>query len=130
MDIYFRDIVPDKLRLDRLYVRNHSFMGDLDIIFWTAVALIPIAVRQQIPEGDLFVGPFYRFTRRYISWFMVDFVGCLALVGLIDLIWRAFKPIDWGIIPLAFLAFAIAVLYSSMNVLFGLDRVYWSRAGA
>ncbi|GAB1472139.1 hypothetical protein MASR2M66_30170 [Chloroflexota bacterium] len=130
MDVYFRDIVPDKLRLDRLYIQNHSFMGDLDIILWTAVALIPLVARQQIPEGSLFVGPLYRFTRRYFSWFMLDFLVSLAVVALIGLIWRIFVPFDWGIIPLAFLAFFMAVFYSSANVLLGLDRVYWSRAGA
>jgi len=130
MDAYFRDIVPDKLRLDRLYVRNHSFMGDLDIIFWTAVALLPTVARQQIPEGDLFVGPFYRFARRYLSWFMLDFICSLSVVGAIGFIWRAFEPIDWRFIPLALLAFAIAVFFSSVNAVFGLDRVYWSRAAA
>ncbi len=130
MDVYFRDIVPDKLRLDILYVRNHSFMGDLDIIFWTAVALIPMAAREHIPEADLFVGPFYRFTRRYFSWFMLDFFASLSIIGVIGLTWRVFVPIDWGFIPLAMLAFGIAVFFSSVNVLFGLDRVYWSRAGA
>ena len=130
MDVYFRDIVPDKIRLDRLYVRNHSFMGDLDIIFWTAVVLIPFAVRQHIPEGELFVGPFYRLMRRYASWFMLDLMGSLLVVGLVGLIWRVFEPINWGFIPLALLAFAIAVSFSSMNSLFGLDRVYWSNAKA
>lgn len=130
MDVYLRDIVPDKLRLDSLYVRNHSFMGDLDIIFWTAVALIPFAVHQPIPEEALFVGAFYRFTRRYFSWFMLDFLVSLAVVGVIGLLWRAFEPIDWSFVPLALLAFTIAVFFSSVNMLFGLDRVYWSRAEA
>lgn len=130
MEVYFRDIVPDKIRLDRLYVRNHSFMGDLDIILWTAVVLIPFAVLQHIPEGVLFVGPFYRLTRRYFSWFTLDFLCSLSVVGLIGLSWRAFVPFDWGIIPLTLLAFTIAVFFSSVNVFFGLDRVYWSRAGA
>jgi len=130
MDVYLREIVPDKLRLDRLYVRNHSFMGDLDIIFWTAVALIPVMARQQIPEGSLFVGPFYRFTQRYFSWFVSDFLVSLSAVGVVGFAWRAFEPIDWGFIPLAILAFAIAVFFSSVNVLLGLNQVYWSRAGA
>jgi lipopolysaccharide/colanic/teichoic acid biosynthesis glycosyltransferase len=130
MDTYLRKIVPDKVRLDRLYVRNHSVMGDLDIIFWTAIALIPNAARQPIPEGDLFAGPFYRFTRRYFSWFMLDFLASLSVVAVVGLVWRLFEPVDWGLIPLALLAFAIAIFYSGLNVLFGLDRVYWSRAGA
>lgn len=130
MDKYLRDIVPDKLRLDRLYVRSRSFMGDLDIIFWTAVALIPAAARHQIPEGELFVGPFYRFVRHYFSWFALDFFVSMAVIGTIGLIWRLFEPIDWGLVPLILLALAIAVFFSSMNVLFGLDHVYWSSADA
>ncbi|RJP52188.1 MAG: hypothetical protein C4586_03330 [Anaerolineaceae bacterium] len=130
MDVYFRDIVPDKIRLDRLYVRNHSFMGDLDIIFWTAVVLIPFAASRRMLEGELFAGPFYRLTRRYISWFMLDLIGSLLVVGLVGLIWRVFEPINWGFIPLALLAFVIAVFFSSVNSLFGLDRVYWSSAKA
>jgi lipopolysaccharide/colanic/teichoic acid biosynthesis glycosyltransferase len=130
MDVYLRDIAPDKLRLDRLYVRNRSFMGDLDVIFWTAVALLPIVARLQIPEGALFVGPFYRFTQRYFSWFLLDFLGSLAVIGLIGLGLRIFEPIDWGFVPLALLAFAIAFFFSGVNALFGLDRVYWSSAGA
>jgi lipopolysaccharide/colanic/teichoic acid biosynthesis glycosyltransferase len=130
MDVYFRDILPDKLRLDRLYVRNYSFFGDLDVIFWTAAALLPRIARQRVPEGDLFAGPLYRFVRRYFSWFVLDFLISLVAVTLVASVWRLFEPIDWGVSPLAVLAFAVAVLFSSMNVFLGLDRVVWTRAGA
>jgi lipopolysaccharide/colanic/teichoic acid biosynthesis glycosyltransferase len=130
MDAYFRDIVPDKIRLDRLYVRNHTFIGDLDILFWTAVALIPAISKYKIPEGDLYVGPLARIVRRYFSWFVLDFLVCLIAITLISVVWRLFGPIDWGVIPLAILALCIAFFFSAVNSLFGLDRVYWSRAGA
>jgi lipopolysaccharide/colanic/teichoic acid biosynthesis glycosyltransferase len=130
MDVYFRDILPDKLRLDRLYVRNHSFFGDLDVIFWTAAALLPRIARQRVPEGELFAGPLYRFVRRYFSWFMLDLFISMIAVTLVASVWRLFEPIDWGVSPLAVLAFVVAVLFSSMNVFLGLDRVVWSRAGA
>lgn len=130
MNVYFREIVPDKIRLDRLYVRNHSFIGDVDIILWTAVALIPAVARTNIPEGDLFVGPLSRFVRRYVSWFVLDFLVSLTGIGMIGFIWRSFGPLDWGLLPLAILAFGVAVFFSTVNMLFGLDRVYWSRAGA
>lgn len=130
MDAYFRDIVPDKIRLDRLYVRNQTFIGDLDILFWTAVALIPAISKNRIPEGDLFVGPFSRFVRRYFSWFVLDFLVCLIGVTLVGFTWRLFGPINWGAIPLGFLALSVAWFFSAVNLLFGLDRVYWSRAGA
>ena len=41
MDEYLDTILPDKLRLDQLYVRHHNFMTDLDALFWTFVILIP-----------------------------------------------------------------------------------------
>lgn len=130
MDVYFRDIVPDKIRLDRLYVRNHSLIGDLDIILWTAVVLIPAMARNQIPEVNLFVGPLHRLVRRYFSWFILDFLVGLTAIGVIGLIWRLLGPIDWGLLPLGLLAFSVAVLFSTVNMILGLDRVYWSRADA
>ncbi|HEX2698233.1 MAG TPA: sugar transferase, partial [Anaerolineales bacterium] len=57
MASYFKSILPNKLRLDRLYVRNHSFIADLDIILWTLAVLIPRMAKQRIPEGFLFAGP-------------------------------------------------------------------------
>ena len=41
MDTYLTEIMPSKLRLDLLYVRNRSFWTDLDILFLTAIVLVP-----------------------------------------------------------------------------------------
>ena len=38
---YLKELSPNKLRLDQLYVRYRSFWLDLDVIFWTALLLIP-----------------------------------------------------------------------------------------
>lgn len=130
MDSYFRDILPDKLRLDRLYVRNHSFMGDMDVLLWTALTFLPHIARQKIPEGELFAGPLYRFVRRHVSWFFVDLVTNILAVTMAVSAWRLFEIINWGVLPLANLALILAVLFSSMNVFLGLDRVVWARAGA
>jgi lipopolysaccharide/colanic/teichoic acid biosynthesis glycosyltransferase len=130
MDVYFRDILPDKMRLDRLYVHNHSFMGDLDILFWTATSLLPRIARQRIPENKLFAGPLYRFVQRHVSWFVLDLVICMAAVTLSGIISRLSAPIDWGLLPLLALAAILAVLFSTVNVFLGLDRIIWSRAGA
>ena len=77
MEDYLADIVPDKLRLDQLYVRHHTFMTDLDALFWTFVILIPRLKNVKIPEGWLFGGPLTRLLRRYVSRMMIDFVGGL-----------------------------------------------------
>ena len=126
---YMQEILPDKLRLDRLYVRHCSFFGDLDILFWTAVALLP-RVERQIPEGKLFAGPLYQIARRNISWFFIDLVASLAAVVVATVFWRFFDVIDWGILPLSILAAFLALLFSIMNFLLGLDRIIWSRASA
>ena len=52
MDTYLGEILPSKLRLDQLYVRHHTFWGDLDIIFWTLLILIPTD-RQVYPAGRI-----------------------------------------------------------------------------
>ena len=58
MEQYFSEILPDKLRLDQLYVRNNSFTADLDIIFWTLAIFIPRISKVTIPEGLLFFDRF------------------------------------------------------------------------
>lgn len=130
MDTYLRDILPDKLRLDRLYVRHGSLLKDLDVLFWTAVALIPRLGNYHVPEGRLFAGPIYRTFRRNVSWFFLDLVANLASVVLVVFSWRIFAVINWGLWPLASLALALAFLFSFVNFLLGLDRVFWSRATA
>ncbi|MEZ4517540.1 MAG: sugar transferase, partial [Chloroflexota bacterium] len=41
VDQYLKVILPSKLRLDLLYVHHRSLMTDLDVIFWTLMALLP-----------------------------------------------------------------------------------------
>lgn len=130
MEKYFKDILPDKLRLDRLYVRNRSFIGDLDILFWTLSLLVPRVFRQRIPESLLFAGPLSRLVRRHLSWFVVDLGISLASVSMVGLIGRSLQPLNWGLAPLVVLALTLAVLFSSVNLLLGLDRIIWSRASA
>ena len=130
MDVYFRDILPDKLRLDRLYVRNYSFLGDLDILLWTFMCLLPRIARQRVPESRLFAGPLYRFAQRHVSWFALDLLICIAAVTLSGVIVRLSAPLDWGLLPLLAFAVILALLFSAVNVFLGLDRIIWSRAGA
>ena len=130
MEVYFRDILPDKLRLDRLYVRNYSFLGDLDILLWTFMSLLPRIARQPVPESRLFAGPLYRFVQRRVSWFVLDLLICILAVTLSGVIVRLFAPINWGLLPLLALAVVLALLFSAVNAFLGLDRIIWSRAGA
>jgi lipopolysaccharide/colanic/teichoic acid biosynthesis glycosyltransferase len=130
MGQYLRDILPDKLRLDRLYVRNHSFVSDLDILFWTLASLILHITRQRIPEGFIFAGPISRLMRRHVSWFAIDWVIALICASMAGLAWRGLQPFNWGMQPLTGVALALAILFSGMNLAMGLDRIVWSRASA
>jgi lipopolysaccharide/colanic/teichoic acid biosynthesis glycosyltransferase len=128
MNDYLKKILPDKMRLDRLYVRNHTFFADIDIVFWTIAILIPRMVRTRIPEGYLFAGPFSRLMHRYVSWFLLDlfvtFGSCITAV----LLWRIQEPLDWGAENLIALSFLMAVMFSGINSLTGLKRIVWTDA--
>jgi len=128
MGDYIRNILPDKLRLDRLYVRNHSFFADLDVIFWTIAILLPRAIKFPIREGYLFAGPFSRLVERYLAWFLLDLLVVFGAGATAILLWRVQEPLNWGIGPLIFLSVLIAVLFSGMNALAGLNRIVWAEA--
>ena len=128
MDDYMRDILPDKLRLDRLYVRNHSFFADLDVIFWTITILLPRAIKFPLREGYLFAGPFSRLVERHLSWFLLDLCVVFSAGASAILLWRVQEPLNWGMGPLIALSILIAVLFSGINALAGLNRIVWEDA--
>ncbi len=127
---YLGHILPDKLRLDRLYVRNRSFFSDLDLIFWTATILLPRLRDRRIPEGYLLAGPIFRLVSRHVSWFLLDFLVTLAAAALSGYLWRLMGPLNWGLPHLTVLAFLIALLFSGASAWLGLNRIIWSKASA
>ena len=128
MSSYMDNIAPDKLRLDRLYVRHRTFLSDLDVIFWTLIVLIPLIYKAPDSEGLLFGGPFTRFVRPYLNWTIIDFsITMLTSLGL-GAIWRLFGPMNvgWEVALIASLGYS--VFFGVANTLLGLKRVEWSRA--
>lgn len=130
MEEYFKDILPNKIRLDQLYVRNHSFSADLDTIFWTIAIFIPRIARSKIPENLLFFGPISHLLHRYLNWFFIDLVVALISVSFVSFLWRLQIPLNWGINYLAIFAVALALLFAGINTITGLKRILWSRATA
>ena len=57
MDDYLMFFLPDKLRLDQLYARNHRFFSDLDVIFLTLLVLLPQLHRNFDPAEILLQRP-------------------------------------------------------------------------
>lgn len=128
MDDYFINILPDKIRLDQLYVRYQSFWSDLDILFWTVVIILPQMLKAKIPEGYLFSGPISRLVNRYVSWFLIDLIISFLVVGGLGLIWRSQGPLDWGFGNLTIFSLFLAFCFSSINSISGLNRIVWSSA--
>jgi len=130
MDDYRENIMPDKLRLDQLYVRHHTFITDLDTLFWTFVILIPRLKDKRISEGWLFGGPLTRLLRRYVGWTALDFVIAFLSISLVGLLWRLHVPLDLGPWRAFGLALLLASLFALFNILLGLKSVSWTRAAA
>lgn len=130
MQDYFREILPTKMRLDKLYVRNRNIITDLDVLFWTAIALLPNLRRRKVPQQYLFWGPISRIIGRYLSWFIVDTLIVISSFAITGGLWRLGGPLDLGL-EIAFLyALGISLLFSFMNLLLGMNKVEWSRAPA
>jgi lipopolysaccharide/colanic/teichoic acid biosynthesis glycosyltransferase len=130
MEQYIQHILPDKLRLDQLYVRHHNFITDLDAIFWTFVILIPRLGKNRISEGWLFGGPVLRFMRNHMSWLAIDFIVAFLSIGLVGVLWRLAGPLDIGLGKSVLLAVLLAFLFGLFNTLLGLKVVAWSHAAA
>lgn len=128
MEVYLNTILPDKLRLDQLYVRNRSLISDLDIIFWTIVIFFPRISKSSIPETHVFAGPFQVILNRYVSWFLIDMLVSIASVGLVTLIWRLSGPLNLGVDRILVLALIMALIFSLINSVAGLNKIIWSNA--
>jgi len=128
MDAYLRKILPDKLRLDQLYVQNRSFLTDLDVIAMTAVVFLPRLRGEEIPESQLLSGVFYRFVHFNFTWFITDVLVSVIAVGLSGIVWRISTVINLGIPIYLVVALAIAIVNSIINSVIGLPRITWKTA--
>ncbi len=128
-DTYVNIIMPDKLRLDMEYIDHRSFLVDLDILFRTCLVLL-LRFTQVAPEiEELLFGPVQRFVRRRLPWFILDLILGFGAVSTTSLIWwRASRPLHIGW-PLSVAAtVGIALTFTFMNQICGLQHSMWSRA--
>ena len=128
LDDYLISILPEKLRLDQLYVRHFNFFGDIDVILMTIVMLIPGLRQRKVKEGTLFEGPLVRFGRAYISWFMIDSIIAFLAISIATLLWRIQIPLDVGFGRMLLLAVGLAFILGFTNALLGLKKVSWRYA--
>ncbi|MCJ7824082.1 MAG: sugar transferase, partial [Anaerolineales bacterium] len=130
MDDYFQSVLPEKLRLDQLYVRHHNLLGDLDVIFMTLIILLPGLRQSVVPETTLYSGAVYNFCRRYLSWFILDTLTAFTAVSVTGVMWRTAAPLDLGLVLAARAALGIALLFGIINTMLGLGNVPWRQAPA
>lgn len=128
MDDYLRTILPDKQRLDQLYVRNYSCIGDLDVIFMTLTLILPLWRDTKIKEGRLFEGPLTWFIREIFSWLVIDILGAFIAISLVVLIWRVSAPLDIGFFRMLAIAVVLAFGLAITNTLFGVKNINWRYA--
>lgn len=128
LDNYLKEILPDKLRLDQLYVNSYGFLKDLDVIFITLLAILPRIGKSHIRERTVFSGPFSRFYSKHLSWFLTDFLMAFFAVGIAGVFWRFTEPLDLGFGSSVLLAFVIALVISLVSTLFGLHTIIWRYA--
>jgi lipopolysaccharide/colanic/teichoic acid biosynthesis glycosyltransferase len=125
---YAEEVVPDKVRLDQLYVRHCSFLLDLDTLLWTTLILVPKISSYEPPEKLLFVGPITHLVRRYVNWFVADLLVTLVAIGSTGLLWRSYGPLDVGWPKSVAAALALAFLFSITGAVFGVNRIDWRKA--
>ena len=125
---YLSELSPNKMRLDQLYIRYHSFILDIDTLLWTAMMLLPRVGSYNPPEDLLFVGLFSRLISRFLNWFTIDLFTTFIAFGSIGLLYRLKGPLNIGELQAFVLTFAYAVLFSGMGVVFGTNRIHWSKA--
>ncbi|NMC16649.1 MAG: hypothetical protein GYA40_08460 [Chloroflexi bacterium] len=128
MDTYLLSILPDKLRLDQLYVQNYSFLTDLDILAMTAIVFFPKIRKGSFAESQLYNGVFYRFVHNNLTWLITDILVTFVAVGVSGIVWRISAVINLGIPTYLRMALAIAIGNSLINTLIGLPRIMWKSA--
>jgi lipopolysaccharide/colanic/teichoic acid biosynthesis glycosyltransferase len=128
MEEYLGEILPSKLRLDLLYIRNRNFFTDLDVLFWTAITLLPRVRKFEIPNHLLYWGPVSRLFSRYLSWFLIDCIVAGLATWASEFLWRLYQPLEIGVASAFWLAFAFAFIFSLINYALGLHRIEWSKA--
>lgn len=128
MDEYLSHILPDKLRIDELYVKGQNFFTDLDVIFMTLIMLLPRVRRSEVAESLIFAGPLYKFMQRTFSWILMDGIVAFIAIAVSGGAWRMISPLNLGVGPALGMAVEIALLFSLINSLLGLKKVNWRYA--
>ena len=130
MEDYLKQVLPSKLRLDVLYLRRRTLLSDLDVIFLTMVTLLPRLRSTRIHESYLYNGPLNRLSRRFLNWFLIDWLVVALAAAFAGLLWRLSTPLDVGWGWYALLTLGLALVFSLTNWVLKLNNIAWQSARA
>jgi len=128
LDQYVKQIMPDKMRLDLLYLENHGFLMDLDVVLLTIMTISSRLQNKPIKERTIFSGPLYLLFSQHVSWFFADLLVAFGSVGIAGIAWRSVQTIELGFLNAILLAMGIALLLTVVSAIFGLHRIVWRYA--
>jgi lipopolysaccharide/colanic/teichoic acid biosynthesis glycosyltransferase len=125
---YLHELSPDKLRLDQLYIRYRSLWLDIDVLFWTALVLIPKIKAYSPPEHLLYVGPMTRLIQRYLSWFVWDALIVFVSILLTDAVVSLFGPLNISWLNAIEMALGFSLLNSIAGLVLSTNSINWPKA--
>jgi len=128
LDQYLKEIMPDKMRLDMLYVVQRNFLSDIDVIFCTLLALLPGWRKIQLKNWELYYGPLSRFLNRFVSWFIIDILLAFFSFAITVVIYRLNTPLNLGWIASLIIITSFSLFFSLSNIVLHLYTIEWSRA--
>jgi len=127
---YLCEILPQKLRLDLMYVQLRSFLLDLDVLVRTLLVLIPVWRQEADEATGIFFGPIQRLVREELPWLLADSLTALAAVLMVAFAWRSRWPLDLGWPYLVWAGLGLALAFRLANRLLGLQHTAWRYASA
>ena len=128
VDDYLKKILPDKLRIDQMYIHRRSLLADLDVILVTVSLLLPYFNRGEVKPASLYFGPLASFTSRFLSWFLIDFTISGLATLLAGLIFRIEMPLDLGIPRFLAIVVIMGAGFSLSNYVLGMQKISWKHA--
>ena len=128
LDRYFKEIMPDKMRLDMLYILQRNFLSDIDVIFCTLIALLPGWRKIRVKNWELYYGPLTRFLNRFAFWFIIDILLTFFSFAATAVIYRLNTPLDVGWGASLVIVGSFSLFFSLSNAALHLYNVEWSRA--
>lgn len=124
------DFLPTRLRLDQLYVRRRNLLTDLDVLSWTALALLPRLRLVPFPEDLHPIGALRFFFSPQVFGFLSDLMAAFVAAAVAGSLFPSGVFLINGAQSALGLYLVIALIFSLVNLFNGSHRVAWDQAPA